>query len=177
MSTLLTSLIRVNAGGGQLPWLETFPVMGSAAGTATLTANRLYLVRTRLAKPQTITKATVFNGATVSGNVDPVIYSSDGTTLTKLVSSGGTALSGANAGQDITLATTTLPAGVDLYCGLAVDNATATLLRATLSFSGSGDAGGKANRNVSVSASYPAPSSIAAASLSTANTIPWVLFS
>ena len=156
-------------------WLQSFEPMGSSAATATLAANQIYLARIRLPRAIVVTTASWFNGATASNNFDPVIYRSDGTTLTRLISSGGTAISGTNARQDVTVTTTVVPAG-DIFVGGAVDSATPMLLRATLGFSGSSGAGGVANRFVTVATSYPAPATILVSNLVAGNTMPWVQF-
>jgi hypothetical protein len=78
-----------------------------------------------------MTKLSVFIG-TASGNVDVGIYSSDGTTLTRLVSSGSTAAAGASAVQTITVASAALVPSFSYYLAVAPDNATVTIGRVAI---------------------------------------------
>ena len=78
--------------------------------------------------PETIIIKRVFwsNGSTVSGNVDMGIYDDAGT---RIASTGSTAQSGTTAPQTVALAAT-LTAGM-YYLGLAMDNISGRITRAT----------------------------------------------
>jgi hypothetical protein len=60
------------------------------------------------------------------------VYTSDGTTLTRLRSTGSTVAAGASAIQQITVASTTVPIGWNVYLALAPDNATITIGRTSI---------------------------------------------
>jgi hypothetical protein len=90
-----------------------------------------YCARSRVQPALSVTKLSVFIG-TASGNVDVGIYSSDGTTLTRLVSSGSTAAAGASAVQTITVASAALVPSFSYYLAVAPDNAIVTIGRVAI---------------------------------------------
>jgi hypothetical protein len=93
--------------------------LASAVYTA---ASRAYYYPMHLDDFVTVTQMAIFNGATVSGNVDVGNYDVNGT---RLVSSGSTAQAGASTIQTFDVADTALTPG-DYYLAMAADNTTAT---------------------------------------------------
>ena len=87
------------------------------------TANKAILIPFRLNTFERIVSLSILNGGTVSGNWDGGIYNSDGV---RIVSSGSTAQSGANATQNFTLTSTLLAPG-HYYAAFAANNTTGTL--------------------------------------------------
>lgn len=75
--------------------------------------------------PITIKQICVFNGATVSGNIDVGVYDLGGA---KIVSIGSTAQAGASAYQAFNITDTVLYKG-QYYLACAMDNTTGTLYR------------------------------------------------
>jgi hypothetical protein len=112
------------------PFISTMDIEANI-GAVALSANNAYCARIRVQPALSITKLSVFIG-TASGNVDVGVYSSDGTTLTRLVSSGSTAAAGASAVQTITVASTALVPGFSYYLAVAPDNATVTIGRVAI---------------------------------------------
>ena len=169
MSTLLTSLVRVNAGGEQLAFVQSFDSVGLLSSGAT-SANNGFLALVRVAKPIKVSTIKIFVG-TASGNVDAGVYSSDGTTATRLASAGSTAAAGANAIQTLALSTpVTLQPGVDYYLAFAPDNATVAIGRA----SATGAVVALGNRALTKATSFPLPASFTLASMAGTNFVPWL---
>jgi hypothetical protein len=81
--------------------IESMPVY-VATGAFTPVANQAYLSSFRVGKTLTISTLSIFV-AVSSGNVDLGIYRSDGTTLTKIASTGSTVVAGTAAWQTIAL--------------------------------------------------------------------------
>lgn len=120
--------IDASIGGNQMPFVETCPYYAVASSTAP-GANFLVCFRVRVAKPTPLSAITAYV-ATQNGNVDVGVYQSDGTTLTKIASSGSTAVGAAGAPQTIALtAGVSLQPGIDYYLAAIVDG-TASLGRA-----------------------------------------------
>lgn len=90
-------------------------------------ANRAIYIPFQVYGPLVAYKLSVFNGATVSGNIDIGIYDGPGN---RLVSAGSTAMSGGSVLQSVDITDTTLYPG-NYYMALAVDNTTATFIRLT----------------------------------------------
>jgi hypothetical protein len=89
------------------------------------TANLAIYVPFSLGVPITAVQMFIYNGATVSGNVDVGLYAADGT---RLVSMGSTAQAGTSVLQAFDITDTPLGPG-NYYLACAVDNTTATLFR------------------------------------------------
>lgn len=116
---------RVSAQAAQPNRIESMPVF-VATGAFTPVANQVYLSKFRVGKAITIHTLVIYVAA-AAGNVDLGIYSSDGTTLTKVGSTGSTAVVGSGATQSIALqADTSLTPGVDYY--LAAEFSTGTTI-------------------------------------------------
>ncbi len=100
--------------------------MGIAAATpssaAWPTANTAYYIPFRIPHGMIVANMFIINGATINGNLDIGIYSTDGT---RLISSGSTAHAGANIIQTVAISIT-LGAGL-FYMALAFDGNTATV--------------------------------------------------
>lgn len=88
------------------------------------TANKALFFPFRIGRPFSVVSAFWLNGATVSGNVDVGIYSTDGV---RLASVGSTAQTGTAAVQVAALAVV-VDAGL-YYVAIACDNTTATFSR------------------------------------------------
>ena len=88
-------------------------------------ANRAIYVPFELEESVTVLKLFIFNGFTVSGNVDLGIYNS---VFTRLVSSGSIAQTGVSSLQEFDIADTVIGPG-QFYLALAVDNIDAILFR------------------------------------------------
>lgn len=84
------------------------------------TANMAFFSPFRITQPLTFSTMYVFNGGTVSGNIDVGVYSNDGT---RIVSKGGTAQTGGSTIQTFTVTTTELDSGL-FYFALSMDNTT-----------------------------------------------------
>src|SRR5690349_5631390 len=126
-SAEVTAAIAASIGGDQMDFIETCSPVG--VSTATDAANQATFHRIRVSKSITVSQMTIFV-ATASGNIDLGIYQSDGTTLTRLASTGSTAVAGTNAIQTINLsASVTTQPGIDYYLACSRDNATAAIAR------------------------------------------------
>jgi hypothetical protein len=160
-------------GGGQASYIETVPAALSATAAA-LTANRAYLMHFRVVGPLTLATISVSVG-TASGNICAGVYSSDGTTLTRIATTGSVAVVGAAANQTLTLTTPVevLP-GTDYFLAVAVDNATATI-RHVSSLDFAWLALGR--RNISIDSAFPLPATIALASTGGSSRMPLLLAS
>lgn len=101
---------------------------GGASGVWT-SANRAVYIPFKVELPVVVTAIGVPIGATSSGNIDVGIYTSDGV---RLVSSGSTAMALAATLQTFNITDTLLGPG-SFYFACAVDNATATVWRVSLS--------------------------------------------
>lgn len=98
--------------------------LGTLASAAWATANKAFYIPFRVPFRVQTSAMGIWNGGTVSGNFDLGIYTEDGR---RLVSSGSTAQSGANARQTVNVSVS-LDAGT-YYMGIVFDNTTATLLQ------------------------------------------------
>lgn len=112
------------------PFLSTVDIEANI-GAVALSANNAYCARVFVRSPMPFTKLSCFIG-TASGNIDIGAYVSDGTTLTRLRSTGSTAAAGASAVQTLTVASTDVPIGWSLYFAVAPDNATVTIGRVAI---------------------------------------------
>lgn len=169
--SLLTSLTRP-ANAQQMPYLQSDLPFGGTSST--LSANAVFVRRIRVAKPVKVSQVSVFV-VTASGNLDIAVYSSDGSTLTKLASTGSTAVSGTNALQDIAFAFTFLP-GVDYYLAIAVDNGTASLWRVSVSGTNTANILSRGEQALFKASSFPTPSSITISGMSATGSSTWMLF-
>jgi hypothetical protein len=98
--------------------------VGSAAWVA---ANTAIFIPFRLSSAMLMKLLFVYNGSSVSGNIDVGIYAKDGT---KLVSSGSTAQAGTSAFQTFDIADTLIGPGV-FYLAAVMDNGTGHTTRLT----------------------------------------------
>lgn len=88
-----------------------------------VTANVAYYFPFRLPMAATLRRIGWMNGDTVAGNVDAGVYRWD---LTRLTSTGSTAMSGTAAPQSVDITDVSMPAG-RYYMAIAVSDATAQL--------------------------------------------------
>lgn len=147
---------QVHAASDQFDFVQTFDPRASVLATGTLTANKANLSLVRVGKPVTVNGIT-FYVAAASGNADVGVYSWDGTTATRLASSGSTAVAGTAANQRIALgAAVTLLPGANYYLALALDNATATIGR----FGTLAPPAGAGNKLISKTVSFPLPTTL-----------------
>lgn len=121
-------------------------------------ANTAVLQRFRVAAPFVLGKIAVYNGATSAGNVDAGIYTSDGSTWTRVASNGGVAAGSANAAQEIAMsAAYTLAPGVDYWVAIVASDGTHMMARVNASLT---NWSGHGNRVLSKASSYPLPASL-----------------
>lgn len=176
--------IALPAGGGQLPFLQTFAPNGSGAASTGHAANTCYVRRLRVSAQITLATASWFNGATVAGNIDAAILSAgalgnpaDGANvaLTLVASIGSTAASGANAKQSASLTSSaTLVPGIDYYIGGGASDATHTWLLSVTSGTGKGAVAQPGAFQMGKSALFP----IASATFPNTGILilPWIAF-
>lgn len=169
---MLTTLLTPNdPAGQQMPWVETIPSYLIVV-PATAVANQVYATRVRVGRAVTVTTMTIYVG-TASGNVDLGIYTSadNGVTLTRVGSTGSTAVAGASANQTISLTTpVTLLPGVDYYLAAAVDNGVASFGQFQTTVAPATALG---NLTLTKTASFPLPASLATLTAG-ATTLRWV---
>lgn len=110
---------------GQLAALGPIVHPTSEATGAWPAANRAILVPCALATPLRVAAAVWRTGSTVSGNADIGIYTPDGVLV---VSTGGTAVGGANSTQIWTLGPTRIAPGW-YWLAMSVDNTTCIVTR------------------------------------------------
>lgn len=147
-------------GGNTRPEVlrPVLPVLITIANQA-LTANTAYLLPIEpLTADVTITKIRLLI-ANSNGNIDAGVYSWDGTTMTRVVSLGSTAMPAA-ATVDLDIADTSLIPGTRYYLAMSADNATATF--AAVNSVGGGPAMSSA---FSKTASFPLPATITSLSV------------
>lgn len=161
--------IAAAVGGAQFSFVETIPP-GAATISFASVANIAVLILVRVDRPITVAKLRV-RVQTQSGNLDLGIYSSDGTTATRLGSMGSTAVAAAGV-QTCTLATPiVLSPGTDYYIALAVDNGTVTFYGGA---AGASDIGIIGNRLIHFTASFPLPATLTLASAVSSNRQFWI---
>lgn len=117
---------RVTISSCSLESLGAFVAATRSASTNSVAwpaANRAFFVPFVVYTPVVIAKMFFENGATINGAFDIGIYDSQ---ANRLVSSGSTAHSGANAFQTVDISDTTLIPGV-YYMALCFDGTTATV--------------------------------------------------
>lgn len=102
-----------------------FAMRASLASGTYPSANRAYYYPITLNDWVTVTQMSLYNGATVAGNVDVGIYDINGN---RLVSAGGVAMAGASTVQVFDIADTALVPG-DYYLAMACSSASATFFR------------------------------------------------
>ncbi len=100
----------------------------ATASAAYPTANLALFIPFKVFKRITAVQMFVYNGATVSGNIDVGIYDKNGV---RLISAGSTAQAGTNALQAFNITDTPFGPGT-FYLAVALDNTTGTLFRGTL---------------------------------------------
>lgn len=108
--------------------IQAANTLNTTASATYPSSNRALFVPFRLFVSFTATRMFSYNGASVSGNIDVGIYSSEGN---RIVSSGSTAQAGTNALQEFDLTDTTLVPGL-YYMAVSMDNTTGTLFRSVL---------------------------------------------
>lgn len=160
------------------PYIQTYdPLNADFVASGAWTANDLRLMRLpRLNAPMATTNATIFVG-TSSGNGDIAVYQSadNGTTMTRVASTGSVALSGTNAAFTTALVVD-WEAGVDYWAGIALDNATATLGRLFHLATGAGNATlTRPVRSALKGSSFPAPADLSSLTVPYGS-LYWVLF-
>jgi hypothetical protein len=140
-------------------------------GASAVTANRAYGVKFRVARNFTATsiKASIESGS--AGNIDANIYSSpDLTTWTRL---GGVSTPVSTAGTGLVTVTLATPVamvvGTDYWMFIAIDNATATVLRHQIA--GATAVAALDNMYLSKTSSYPLPATLT--SLTTNQNMIW----
>lgn len=157
---LIQSYVRP-VGGFQSDTYVDVPTGALAATVVASTlggANVAHLQRFRVARSITISKLGVYIGATSAGNVDAGIYTSDGTTWTRIAANGGTPAGTASTMQELSLtATVTLVPGIDYWAAFVGSDGTLTVGRVNASL---GNWSGHGNRVISKASSYPLPSTI-----------------
>lgn len=164
------SIGSVPPGGDQFPFVETIP-FSVVSGNAAPGANFPAFYRKRVAKAITVSNITIYV-ATQVGNIDVGIYQSDGTTLTKIASSGSTAVGSASAKQVVALtASVSLVPGVDYYFAVVADNTssigrTAALISTAI--------GAVDNMALTKALAFPLPATSTLASLSGIASIFWM---
>ena len=103
--------------------------LGTPASTAYPAISRAIFIPFRLIAPTRITQLWLYNGATVSGNLDLGIYDAGGVSLGSI---GSTAQAGVSVMQIVSLAAA-IRLGVGLfYTAISIDNTTATVYQGGL---------------------------------------------
>jgi hypothetical protein len=106
--------------------------VGGATMTAVHTANTVYLYRFRVSRPITIANAHIYVGATSAGNYALGIYTSDGTTWTRVAATADTAAGSANDMHTVALAAAyVLMPGIDYWSAWGSTDNTLTVMRTT----------------------------------------------
>lgn len=153
----------------------TYPTMSAQAaptsGVMQAVAGQTCLIGFTLPGPYTVRAFYVYNGSTVSGNIDCGIYQINPgqTTLSRVVSTGATAQSGASSVQTITCTATRLDRGT-YYMALNSTSATSTFFSLVPTFGMAGGMGCHISTNVS-----NLPATITPATWSNATyRVPWM---
>lgn len=107
---------------------QLYAVSNAGIASATCTANLAIYVPFSLTEKRTTAAMWAYVGATASGNMDVGIYRADGT---KLVSKGPTAQSAGSQNdlQSLSITSTDLPPGEQLYMAFAASAGTTTMFR------------------------------------------------
>lgn len=155
-------------GGGQFDFVEC-PPGGIGTAAASTTANMLYGGRVMVHRPLTVDQMHYVCNVS-SGNVELAIYTYDGTTWTKVATTGAVASSGGSSAITTVALTApyTLQPFVVYYLTIAADNGTITIARTSTHLGIN-----LKNRGILRVTSYPLPASfttIAAA----AGVEPWL---
>ena len=119
--------IDAAAGGDQLPYLS-LPAAPSATGVAWPAANTAEFIRFRVGKALAITQMA-YGVGTAAGNVDLGIYAGDGTTWTRLASTGSTPAAGSGTQTIALSAPLTLQPGTDYWLAMAADSTALAAMR------------------------------------------------
>lgn len=175
--TIMSSAVQVwmiiSRSDGYLRWIETVPSVSGTFSAGAISANTAYLTRVRIDNPITVYYATYALGGTGGAfNIDLGVYYSDGTTLTRLGSTGSTVLGSINAlTTNTVVGLPPLFPGMDYYIGLVCDSATPLIYKVLgtqlLTFYRS--------QVVAFTASFPLPPTLTLASgLQTTNQ-PWIM--
>lgn len=147
-------------GGAQFNFVDTLWPSAKSGQAAMAIANDAVLQLVRVGRPLIVTKFRFFPVSN-AGNVDVGIYSSDGTTATRLWSSTSTALA-PGAPQTITISPSlAMSPGIDYYLVIAVDNNTSTI---GYSVDNLGATSTVANQTISFATSFPLPATFTLAS-------------
>ena len=167
-----TGLVMPPAGA-QMPWVESAPALVATAGAHG--ANEAYLYMVRVSAPLTVTQMTYYVG-TASGYVDMGVYRSDGTTATRLSSTGSTTANGTNTVQTIALTSSvTLVPGTAYYLAIAFDNGTVTSGRINTASANFGNATTIRRRVLKYNTSFPLPATFTIASALTFAFHIWIM--
>lgn len=120
-----------------------------ATGVMQSVAGQTCLIGFTLPGPYTVRAFYVYNGSTVSGNIDAGIYQTNPgqTTLSRVVSTGATAQTGTSSVQTIACTATRLDRGT-YYMALQATSATATFFSLTPVFGMAGGMGCHISTNV-----------------------------
>ncbi len=152
---VIISSLSANSIGGATGYTS---LGTSAPASATWpVANEALFIPFRIAEPILVQQLFWQNGATVTGNMDVGIYSVDGT---RLISSGSTAMSGANVIQAVDVTDTLIGAGVYYFALVGNSAANCTTFRKNPSLNQL-----KCHGMASQTASFPLPATVTLASL------------
>lgn len=168
----ITALAQAEIEDSLLSIIQNVRPVGGSSGTQT--ANNIYLARMRVSGSRATTNAIIFV-TTASGNVDVCVYTSDGTTLTRVASTGSVAIAGTNTLQTIPLSVNWV-FGVDYFVGVSIDNATASLFRVSMIGNGFTLVAAKGNQFINKASAFPAPTTILHSAMSGITVMPWVFF-
>lgn len=141
------------------------------SGVMQSVAGQTCLIGFTLPGPYTVRAFYVYNGSTVSGNIDAGIYQTNPgqTTLSRVVSTGATAQVNINTVQTITCTATRLDRGT-YYMALQATSATATFFSLVATFGMAGGMGCHISTNVT---NLPATITTATWSAATLR-VPWM---
>lgn len=123
--------------------------LGAPSSQILASSNQAEFIPFRLVAAISVVKLFVYNGATVSGNIDVGIYDKDGN---RLVSSGTTAQAGVNSIQAFDVTDTAIGPGL-FYLAVVLDNATGTVFQWVLGSIAQGQALGLATET----SAFPLP--------------------
>jgi hypothetical protein len=173
MSMQTHGWIIVSRSNGDTRFFETVPSVGTAFTDAALGANTAYLTRVHIPDPMTCFEATHALGATGGAfHADAGVYFSDGTTLTRLGSTGSQSLASVNAlsSRAFTALFDVYP-GFDYYVGFACDSATPTFMKCI----GTAFITALRHQTIAFTSAFPLPSTLTVASGVITGNQPWVL--
>lgn len=150
------------ASGASAPASSTWP-----------SANEAIFFPVIVTEDCTITKLWVYNGATVSGNIDVGVYDSSGT---RKISSGSQTQTGTSILQEFNVADTAITAGL-YYVAVAMDNTTGTVIRHSVPALGGAGVETAQSLGIAIQATAFALPSTATLAADSRAFIPWAGFS